>query len=64
MEPLRDRHATIPIGPPLRATAAVSEPLVRSMPSVAMRLISDDKAINPTRPGCFTAITIRLEEEL
>jgi len=64
MEPLRDRHATIPIGPPLRAPAAVAEPLVLSMPSVAMRLVSDDEAINPTRPGRFTAITIRLEEAL
>ena len=56
--------ATIPIGPPLRAAAAVSEPLVLSMPSVAMRLVSDDEAINPSRPGRFTAITIRLEEPL
>jgi len=56
--------ATIPIGPPLRAAAAVLEPLVLSMPSVAMRLVSDDEAINPTRPGRFTAITIRLEEAL
>ncbi len=56
--------ATIAIGPPLRAAAAVSEALVLSMPSVAMRLVSDDEAINPTRPGRFTAITIRLEEAL
>ncbi|WP_135471016.1 hypothetical protein [Crenalkalicoccus roseus] len=56
--------ATIPIGPPLRAAAAVSEPLVLTQPTVAMRLVSDDEAINPTRPGRFTAITIRLEESL
>ena len=56
--------ATIPIGPPLRAAAAVSEPLVLTQPTVAMRLISDDEAINPTRPGRFTAITVRLEEAL
>jgi len=42
----------------------VSEPLVLSMPSVAMRLISDDEAINPSRPGLIMAITIRLEEAL
>jgi hypothetical protein len=27
-----------------------------------MRLVSDDEAANPTRPGRFTAITLRLEE--
>jgi hypothetical protein len=56
--------ATIPVAPPLRAAAAISEPLVLTQPTVAMRLISDDEAINPTRPGRFTAITIRLEEAL
>ena len=45
--------ATIPIGPPLRAAAAVPEPLVLTQPTVAMRLVSDDEAINPTRPGRF-----------
>ena len=56
--------ATIPIAPPLRAAAALAEPLVLSRPTVAMRLVSDDEAANPTRPGRFTAITIRLEEVL
>lgn len=56
--------ATIPIAPPLRAAAAVSEPLVLTQPTVAMRLVSDDEAANPTRPGRFTSMTIRLEEAL
>jgi len=56
--------ATIPVAPPLRAAMAVAEPLVLSKPTVPMRLISDDEAANPTRPGRFTAITIRLEEAL
>ena len=56
--------ATIPIAPPLRVAAAVSEPLVLTQPSVAMRLVSDDEAANPTRPGRFTSMTIRLEEAL
>jgi hypothetical protein len=56
--------ATIPIAPPLRAAAAVSELLVLSQPTVAMRLVSDDEAVNPTRPGRFTSMTIRLEEAL
>ncbi len=56
--------ATIPIAPPLRVPAAVSEPLVLSQPTVAMRLVSDDEAANPTRPGRFTSMTIRLEEAL
>jgi hypothetical protein len=29
-----------------------------------MRLASDDEAANPTRPGRFTAITVRMEEVL
>jgi hypothetical protein len=56
--------ATIPIAPPLRAPALLAEPLVLTRPTVAMRLVSDDEAANPTRPGRFTAITIRLEEAL
>lgn len=56
--------ATIPIGPPLRAPAGVSEPLALTQPTVPMRLVSDDEGINPTRPGRFTAIAIRLEEAL
>jgi hypothetical protein len=56
--------ASIPIAPPLRAAAAVSELLVLTQPTVAMRLVSDDEAANPTRPGRFTSITIRLEEAL
>lgn len=40
------------------------EPLVLTTPTVAMRLASDDEGANPTRPGRFTAITIRLEEAL
>ena len=56
--------ATIPIAPPLRAAASLAEPLVLTTPTVAMRLASDDEGKNPTRPGRFTAITIRLEEAL
>ena len=56
--------ASIPIAPPLRVAAAVSEPLVLTQPTVAMRLVSDDEAANPTRPGRFTSMTIRLEEAL
>ena len=56
--------ATIPIAPPLRAAASLAEPLVLTTPTVAMRLASDDEGMNPTRPGRFTAITIRLEEAL
>ncbi|WBV43508.1 hypothetical protein [Pseudoroseomonas cervicalis] len=56
--------ASIPIAPPLRAAAALAEPLVLSKPTVAMRLVSDDEAANPTRPGRFTSISIRLEESL
>jgi hypothetical protein len=56
--------ATISIAPPLRAAAAVSEPLVLTQPTVAMRLVSDDEAANPTRPDRFTSMTIRLEEAL
>jgi hypothetical protein len=56
--------ATIPIGPPLRVAASIAEPLVLTKPTVPMRLVSDDEAANPTRPGRFTAITIRLEEVL
>jgi hypothetical protein len=56
--------ATIPIAPPLRAAASLAEPLVLTKPTVPMRLVSDDEAANPTRPGRFTAITIRLEESL
>jgi hypothetical protein len=43
---------------------AVAAPTVLTKPSVPMRLVSDDEAANPTRPGGFTAITIRLEEAL
>jgi len=46
------------------ATASPNQPLVLTKPTVAMRLVSDDEAANPTRPGRFTAITIRLEEAL
>ncbi|MCA4914534.1 MAG: hypothetical protein ING95_16020 [Roseomonas sp.] len=56
--------ATIPIAPPLREALLVNQPLVLTRPSVPMRLVSDDEAANPTRPGGFTAITIRLEEAL
>ena len=56
--------ATIPIAPPLRAAASLAEPMVLTTPTVAMRLASDDEGANPTRPGRFTAITIRLEESL
>ncbi|PHK93830.1 hypothetical protein CR162_16285 [Pseudoroseomonas rhizosphaerae] len=56
--------ATIPIAPPLRTAAALAEPLVLSRPTVAMRLVSDDEAANPTRPGRFTSISLRLEEAL
>lgn len=56
--------ATVPIGPPLRAPASLAEPLVLTKPTVAMRLVSDDEASNPTRPGRFTAITVRMEEAL
>lgn len=56
--------ATIPIAPPLRVAASLAEPLVLTRPTVPMRLVSDDEAANPTRPGRFTAITIRLEEAL
>ncbi len=56
--------ALIPIAPPLRDAAAVTEPLLLSTPTVAMRLVSDDEAANPTRPGLFTSITINLEEAL
>jgi hypothetical protein len=56
--------ATIPIGPPLRVAASIAEPLVLTKPTVPMRLVSDDEAANPTRPGRFTAITNRLEEVL
>jgi hypothetical protein len=54
--------ATIAIAPPLRAAVVVGEPLILSLPSVPMRLVSDDEAANPTRPGPFAAVTIRLEE--
>ena len=54
--------ATIPIAPPLREAMLVSAPLVLTKPSVPMRLVSDDEAANPTRPGRFTAITVRMEE--
>jgi hypothetical protein len=37
---------------------------VLTKPTVAMRLVSDNEAANPTRPGRFTAITVRLEEAL
>ncbi|MEO3475534.1 hypothetical protein AAFN86_27020 [Roseomonas sp. CAU 1739] len=47
-----------------RAAASLAEPLVLTTPTVAMRLASDDEGANPTRPGRFTAITIRLEEAL
>jgi phage terminase large subunit GpA-like protein len=43
---------------------ALNQPLVLTKPTVPMRLVSDDEAANPTRPGRFTAITIRLEEAL
>lgn len=56
--------ATIAIAPPLRASVVVGEPLLLSLPSVPMRLVSDDEAANPTRPGPFAAVTIRLEEAL
>lgn len=56
--------ATIPIAPPLREAMLASAPLVLTRPSVPMRLVSDDEAANPTRPGRFTAITIRMEEAL
>ena len=56
--------ATIPISPPLRDALLVNQPLVLTRPSVPMRLVSDDEASNPTRPGRFTAITIRMEEAL
>lgn len=56
--------ATIPIAPPLREALLINQPLVLSKPTVAMRLVSDDEAANPTRPGRFTAITVRLEEAL
>jgi len=56
--------ATIPIAPPLRDAAPLAEPLVLTKPTVAMRLVSDDEASNPTRPGRFTAVTIRMEEAL
>jgi len=56
--------ATIAIAPPLRAAVVVGEPLILSLPSVPMRLVSDDEAANPTRPGPFAAVTIRLEEAL
>jgi hypothetical protein len=56
--------ATIPIAPPLREALMINQPLVLTRPSVPMRLVSDDEAANPTRPGGFTAITIRLEEAL
>jgi len=56
--------ATIAIAPPLRAAVVVGEPLSLSLPSVPMRLVSDDEAANPTRPGPFSAVTIRLEEAL
>lgn len=56
--------ATIAIAPPLRATVVVGDPLILSLPSVPMRLVSDDEAANPTRPGPFAAVTIRLEEAL
>jgi hypothetical protein len=29
-----------------------------------MRLVSDDEAANPTRPGAFAVVTLRLEEAL
>ena len=56
--------ATIPIAPPLREALLVNQQLVLTKPTVPMRLVSDDEAANPTRPGRFTAITIRLEEAL
>ena len=55
---------TIAIAPPLRAAVVVGEPLILSLPSVPMRLVSDDEAANPTRPGPFAAVTIRMEEAL
>ncbi len=54
--------ATISVAPPLRASMAMGEPLILSVPSVPMRLVSDDEAANPTRPGPFSAVTLRLEE--
>ena len=56
--------ATIAIAPPLRAAVVVGEPLILSLPRVPMRLVSDDEAANPTRPGPFAAVTIRMEEAL
>jgi hypothetical protein len=56
--------ATIPLAPPLRADLPADTALVLTKPTVPMRLVSDDEAANPTRPGRFTAITIRLEESL
>jgi hypothetical protein len=55
--------ATIPVAPPLRAAVVVGEPLVLSKPTVPTRLISDDEAANPTRPGRFAAITLRLSRQ-
>jgi len=48
----------------LRAAVVVGEPLILSLPSVPMRLVSDDEAANSTRPGPFAAVTLRLEEAL
>lgn len=56
--------ASIPIAPPLRAAAALAEPLVLSKPTVAMRLVSDDEGANPTSPGRFSSYTLSLEEAL
>ena len=54
--------ATIAIAPPRRAAVVVGEPLILSLPSVPMRLVSDDEAANTTRPGPFAAVTIRLND--
>ena len=48
----------------LADVTAIDEALMLTKPTVAMRLVSDDEAANPTRPGRFTAITLRLEEAL
>ena len=44
----------------LRHLLPQATPKMLTRPTVAMRLVSDDEAANPTRPGRFTPITIRL----
>ena len=54
----------VPTGPFSYSDATIFTDGTGFVVGSGMRLVSDDEAANPTRPGRFTAITIRLEEAL